>query len=352
IQAIAIDGSDRVFAATSPDGKVYEIGGGKPSVFFEPKAKYIWAMAFHGDNLFVATGAPGQIFRVTPDGKSSLFFKTEETHARSLAIDSEGNLLVGTDPGGLVIRVSPSGQGFVLYQTPKSEVAALAVAPNGDIYAAALGAKGSAPVTPLSPSAIAIVPSPSPTVPGAAVRAETAFPPVSHIAAASAGGSEIFRIERDGSTRRVWSDGQALVYAMAFDASGHALLGTGNRGIIYRIDSPLLSTRLTDLAPTQVTAFCSSPDGPLYAITGNVGTVFRIGPGIASEGTFESDTLDSGWFSRWGRLSLNRGASGASIWTRSGNLDRPQQNWSEWQPVSIADGSGVVASPAARFLQY
>ena len=57
---------DRVYAGTSPDGKVYRISaGGKPEVFFDPKAKYIWAMAFdsHGD-LFVATGDRGEIYRV------------------------------------------------------------------------------------------------------------------------------------------------------------------------------------------------------------------------------------------------------------------------------------------------
>lgn len=352
IQAIAIDKADRVFAATSPDGKVYEIGaGGKPVVFFEPKAKYIWALAFHGKDLFVATGDPGQIFRVTPDGKSSLFFNTEETHARSLAVDADGNLLVGTDPGGLVIRVSPSGHGFVVYQTPKSEVAALAVAPNGDVYAAALGSKVTAPA-PSAPAMVPITPSQSPVVAPAAVHAAPAFPAASHIAAAMAGGSEVYRIERDGSTRRVWSDSQALVYAIAFDTSGSAVLGTGNRGILYRIDSPVLSTRLTDLAPTQVTAFCPAPGGSIYAITGNVGKLYRIGPDLAAEGTFESDTLDAGWFSRWGRLSLKPVAAGLSVSTRSGNLDRPQQNWSEWQPVSLTAGSGVVASPPARFLQY
>ena len=46
VQAIAIDAKDRVYAATSPDGKVYRIAGGKPEVFFDPKTKYIWALEF------------------------------------------------------------------------------------------------------------------------------------------------------------------------------------------------------------------------------------------------------------------------------------------------------------------
>ena len=62
-----------LYAATSPDGKVYRItSAGKPEVFYDPKAKYIWAMAFDSKgNLFVATGDGGEIHRVTPDGKGA-----------------------------------------------------------------------------------------------------------------------------------------------------------------------------------------------------------------------------------------------------------------------------------------
>jgi len=76
-------------------------------VFYDPKSKYIWALAFDrkGD-LLVATGDPGEIHRVAPDGKGRAFFKSDETHVRSMTIDAGGNAIVGTDPGGLVVRVS------------------------------------------------------------------------------------------------------------------------------------------------------------------------------------------------------------------------------------------------------
>src|SRR5262249_37106550 len=48
VQAIAIDRQDRVYAATSPDGQVYRVdaSSGKAEVFYDPKTKYIWALAF------------------------------------------------------------------------------------------------------------------------------------------------------------------------------------------------------------------------------------------------------------------------------------------------------------------
>jgi hypothetical protein len=352
IQAIAIDKQDRVYAATSPDGKVFRVdASGKVDVFYDPKTKYIWALAFSkSGDLFVATGDQGEIHRVTPSGSGSVFFKTEETHARSLAVDARDNLIAGTDPSGLILRITPSGQGFVLYQAPKREITAVGVAPDGTIYAAGVGNK-QAPAPPPAPAPVP-TPSPAPAT-GANVTlqpaARPAAPPATAAPATIAGGSEIYRIQTDGYTRRVWSNGQDIVYAIAFDKSGHALAGTGNHGAIYRIDSDHTYTRLLNVAPTQVTNFCSAPDGRVFAVTGNIGKIVAIGPELESSGVFESDVLDAGAFSYWGRFSTE-GKNNKSIAfeTRSGNLNRPQKNWSEWAKLN----DGRVASPSARFLQY
>jgi hypothetical protein len=79
--------------------------------------------------------------------------------------------------------------------------------------------------------------------------------------------------------------------------------------------------------------------------------VYQIGPAIEKQGTLESEPLDVAFFSYWGRVrhksDLNGGA--VRVETRSGNLDRPQENWSPWAPL---DAASRVASPSARFLQY
>ncbi len=356
IQAIAIDGHDNVFAATSPEGKVYRLApGGKSSVFFDPQARYIWALSFAAkdDALYVATGDPGRIFRVTPDGKSSVYFKTDETNVRSLAFEARGSLIAGTEPGGLVLRVTPSADkstatGFVLYQTAKTEVSSVSIGPDGSIYAAAVGTRGSSVPAPLpSPStSTPVTPVPSASTPGRPAS------PAQHLPPTIAGGSEVYRIAPDGSPLRIWTDPQAVVYSIAFDSSGKPLLGTGNRGNLYRVDSPILSTLVTGLAPTQITALVPGPSGSLFAVTGNIGRVYRIGPGLAAHGTFESDAYDAGSFSYWGNVSLRPAPSAVSLETRSGNLDRPQQNWSDWKAVPFSGDTGRSSSPPARFLQY
>jgi hypothetical protein len=360
IQAIAVDRRDRVFVATAPDGKVYRVdAGGKFDVFYDPKAKYIWALAFNSrGDLFVATGDGGEIHRVTQDGKGSVFFRTEETHARSLAVDAKDNVIVGTEPGGLILRISPSGEGFVVYQAAKREVTTVAVDAAGVIYAAAVGNKSGGTS---SPGSLSI---PTPAVPpaqmsgagggagaGRANAVQLQPSPLSPAPSAPqsvGGGSEVYRIGIDNYPQRIWTHATDIVYALGFDAQKRPILGTGNKGNIYRIDSDLVSTLLINAAPTQVTAFAAGPNGRLFAATGNVGKVYQVGPELQKAGTFESDALDAQYFSYWGRVRF-KGVGGVRIETRTGNLDRPQKNWSAWAPL---DQAARIASPSARFLQY
>jgi hypothetical protein len=168
------------------------------------------------------------------------------------------------------------------------------------------------------------------------------------------GGSEVYRIEPNGNPRRVWSHAQDVVYAIAFDNSGHALLGAGNKGNVYRIESPTVSTAMLILPASQITAFQAGRDGHLYAATGNVGKVYQIGPDLEREGTIESDVFDSSMYSLWGRLSFAGKLNGGTVAvvTRSGNLDQPQKNWSPWSAAITTPKGGRIGSPAARFVQW
>jgi hypothetical protein len=158
----------------------------------------------------------------------------------------------------------------------------------------------------------------------------------------------------------VWSNSQDIVYAISFDQSGQTLLGTGNRGKIYRLDSDALSTLLVDASPTQVTGFGRGARGELYVVTGNIGRVYRLGAAFEKSGSFESDVLDAGAFTYWGRIGY-RGTGNIRVLTRSGNLNRPENNWSAWEPLQSDAGASVICescgggrttSPSARFLQY
>ncbi|MDE3198320.1 MAG: hypothetical protein KGN84_18370, partial [Acidobacteriota bacterium] len=290
-----------------------------------------------------------------------MFFRTDETHIRSIAFDRKGNLIAGTEPGGLVIRITPKGEGFVVYQMAKREVTAIAAGPKNEIYAAAVGTKSALKPVLMTPPA---PPQPPPAVvtsgstTAIAITPEVASAPVPGArpmpAATVPGGSDVFVIPESDEPSKVWSSAQDVVYALAFDASGRLLIGAGNRGTLYRVDDRSLYQTLVSFPVEQVTNLLAEKDGTIYAATGNIGKVFRVGPGLETEGTIESDVFDSGGFTRWGRIEAGGTLNGGSIAlaARSGNLDRPQNNWSAWSPAVGGIEGGPAGAPAARFLQF
>src|SRR3954447_13344049 len=357
IHALAVDAQDRLYAAVLPDAKVYRIdSSGKPQLFFDPKAKYVWAMHFdHSGNLFLATGEAGIIYRVGPDGKGEKFFDSEETHVRSMAMDGSGNLMVGTEPSGLVLRVSPKGQSFVLYETGKREVTAVAEH-DGLIYVAAVGNKA-APATVTGPPPV--LPSTPPPANAAGTPRSGAAPPslppsVGSLSASISGGSEVYRIAKDGYAERIWSSPTDVAYAISFDVAGKPLIGTGNKGIIYRIDSDQLSTQLLNMPPTQITAFLSGKDGVTYITTGNVGNLYSLTNSFETTGSLTSEVLDTHDFAYWGKAHLTSTPNGGTVLleARSGNLNNPGNNWSPWAKVNVPKEGGQIEAPPARFLQY
>jgi len=401
VQALVVDSSGVIYAATSPDGKVYRVGRGGASanapgssanameanttvqeaakatagettrlplevdssygatVFFDPKTKYIWALALDRQGqLYVGTGDRGEIFRVDRAGKGTLFFKSDEAQIRALDFDNSGNLIAGTDGSGLVYRISPEGEGFVLYSAPKKEITALAVDTEGNIYAAGAGEKRG-PGVPPPPGPI--VPVPVPVTPGpvtvvgpqggssGAAASPPGFTALPYPNVTNVGGSDVYRISADGSPKTIWSSREDLVYALAFAHAGRLLAGTGNRGKIY----VLQGNQYTDLAKAsanQVTAFARAPKGGLYAATSNLGKIFLLGPNLVTEGSYESDVFDAKNFSKWGRVEV-RGEGSFDFFARSGNVDNPDRNWSPWRPINL-DNELPIDAPAARFIQW
>jgi sugar lactone lactonase YvrE len=391
VQALKTGPGGTIFAATAPDGKVYKLehqSAGKSkaaktesnssaasekdskpaadpswssSIYFEPGTKYIWDLALDkAGNLYVATGDHGEIYRVTAKGEHSVFFKSDETHIRVLAFDAQDNLIAGSDGSGLIYRISPAGEGFVLYSAPKKEITALALDRSGNIYAAAVGEKrgGSSSAAPtaalLNVGANSPLGGSSPQAPGMTITPTPSSPPTGgpfpFPGGAVSSGSDIYRIAPDGSPAKLWTSHDDIVYALAFDSQGRLLAGTGNRGHMFAITGLDDFSDLLKAPASQVTAFANAPGGGLYAATSNLGKVFLLGPGPDSQGTYQSDVFDAKLFSRWGRAEF-RGAGNVELYARSGNVDNPDRNWSEWKKIDLAKDA-ETGIPPARYAQW
>ncbi len=389
VQTIEVAPGGMIYAATAPDGKVYRIerkskeksespkadsksdkeapkDPAKPALdsswssseYFAPATKYIWDLALDkAGNLYVATGDHGEIYKVTPKGEHSLFFKSDDTHIRVLALDAKGNVIAGTDGSGLVYRISPVGEGFVLYSATKKEITALALDRDGNIYAAGVGEKRAGAVSsPVGTSPLTTGTSPVSTgfqAPGMTLTMTPTNPqagPFPFPGGGASGGSDVYRIAPDGSPSRIWTSHEDIVYALAFDSHGKLLAGTGNRGHVFAIEAQDEFSDLLKAPASQITGFAKAPGGGLYAASSNLGKIFVLGPGPQSEGSYESDVFDAKVFSRWGRAEF-RGSGNVELLVRTGNVDNPDRNWSPWKQVSLGKES-QMAVPAARYAQW
>jgi hypothetical protein len=369
VHALAFAPGGGLYAATSPDGKIYKIDAlGRSSVLFDPPDKYIWGLVVdRAGTVFAATGDKGVVYKITPDGKGSAFYQTKTTHAISMAIESDGHLLVGTESPGRLFRLDATGKPFVLLDSPYNEIHTLRLDPKGVIYAAAVsraagGAGGTTtpsspePATPVTATvsvsteitAIAIV-----DTPATGTGASTSGPDRPN-AGPSAGG--VYRITPDGAWDLIWSSREDSPYDIAFEADGTVLIGTGNKGKIYRLaGDPLQPTLLTRSTAQQVTTLLRDSEGRVAFTTSNPGKVFRLSATRSERGTYTSDVRDAQTIATWGAIRWQAQVPAGTrleVSTHSGNTRTPDETWSDWTPAYAAQEGSPITSPRARYLQW
>ena len=331
----------------------------------------------------MATGDKGQIFAVTPPGQGKIFYSTDETHIRALALDGKGHLLAGTEPGGRILRITLPGTGasrsqakaagepeaFVLYETARKEVTAILVDAAGNVYASAIGEKQrvapgmSVPQVQGMPGQVIVSSGIIVSATAGAMGGQQqpgAFVPFPQVNT-----SAVYRLGSDGAPEELWSSREELVYAMGFSADGKLLLGTGNNGAVIEAESAGVFSNVTKTGSSQVTGIARAAGGKLFLCTANPGKIVTLGPEREVEGSYESQAFDARLFSEWGRLDW-WGAGAAEqgpathaggkprveFYVRSGNTSAPSKEWSAWLGPYTAPGGEKAQCPAARFVQW
>src|SRR5690348_16171609 len=67
---------------------------------------YIWAIAADAQgNVYAATGAPGRVYRITPQGQQSVIFQPQELQVQALLVDAKGVVYAATSPDGKVYKI-------------------------------------------------------------------------------------------------------------------------------------------------------------------------------------------------------------------------------------------------------
>lgn len=366
VHALALANDGDIYVATSPDGQIYKVGlNGSIEKFFDPDDKYIWSLIVDTDgNLFAGTGESGIIYKIKPNGEGSIFYKTKTAHVTTLAFDFDKNLLAGSDSPGQVFRIDDEGKAFILLHTPFVEIHALNVTSEGTIYATAVSKRhvsGQSSQT-IAAQTRAPIASVSTEITGMAVgeMSSTLSSNIPNARGALQSKGAVYRIFPDGLWDTLWETKEDVPYDLILDNEDRLIVGTGNTGKIFQINTePRTSFLLGKAAAKQITRFVNGADGTYYA-TANPGKIFKLSSSSSMQGTYDSVIKDAGTVATWGTLRWNGNQpSGSDIvfYTRSGNTAIADDTWSDWIP-SQSTGENTtgkeqqIQSPKSRYLQW
>ena len=189
---------------------------------FNTEQAYVWCAAIDSaGNVYLGTGHDGKIFRVTPDGKGTLFYKVSELDVTALAVTGDGAVYAATSPDGKVYRLSGEGKAEVYFDPSDKYIWSLAVMNDGSL---AVGTGDSGKLY--------------------RVRAAGAKPEASLLI----------------------STNQTHVMSLAVNKQGDLIAGTDPGGLVLRISPDGKAFGLYDASLREIHALAAAPDGSVYAL--------------------------------------------------------------------------------------
>src|SRR6185436_19496203 len=189
---------------------------------FNTEQAYVWSSALDGaGNAFVGTGHDGKIFRVTPDGKGTLLYKTSELDVTALAIARDGALLAATSPDGKVYRITADGKAETYFDPTDKYIWSLAVLNDGAL------------------------------------------------AVGSGDAGKLYRVSGAGAnpeTSLLIKTNQTHVISLAVSKQGDLIAGTDPAGLVLRISADGKAFGLYDAPLREIHALAPADDGSVYAL--------------------------------------------------------------------------------------
>jgi hypothetical protein len=353
-----------LYAATSPNGKVYRVdpNDGKATVFYDPKQAYIWALQLtdNGD-LLVATGVEGKLFRVTPKGEGKLLFTAPENHVRSLALKKDGTILAGGSGKGRIYEVRADGAAHALYDSALTEISTIYVDDKGIGWAA--GVANTLPTSaPAKPAKSGQTTTTAQSSAGsteqkkegeATVTVEPSFSfEDSSAATPQTGSGELYKINPDGFVEIARKFDREMVYAISGGPNGSILLSTGPQGRLYSFKDG--DVALIANVPEKQIVSIANDNGTTLITTTNSGAVYRMESTPSAKAEFRSASKDIERFSHFGHYRIEGSGIGdghLAIAFRSGNTRTPDATWSNWSAASSTP-EGSIDAPAGRYVQW
>src|SRR5437763_690538 len=198
-------------------------------VLYTSPSTFIWSIAADKDGtVYTATGAPARVYRITPDGKSTIVFEPKELQAQSVVIGKDGAIYVATSPDGKVYRLTRN--------TAKS-AGVTAAEFTSEVF--------------FDPKTKYIW--------------DQAFDAEGRLYLATGDRGEIYRVEKNGQGAVFFKSDEAHIRVLAFDAHGNLIAGSDGSGLIYRITPSGEGFVLYSAPKKEITALAVDNSGNIFA---------------------------------------------------------------------------------------
>ena len=373
IWCLAEDSKGNIYAGTGNQGKIYRISpDGQSSLFYDSPEVSILSLAIDtNDNIYAGTAPDGLIYKFSQEGVPPItLLSSEEKYVFAMTFDEGGNLYAATGTNGKIYKITPEGENSVLFDSEETTIICL-LYHQGALYAGSEGkgviyritADGAVSVVHQTgqKEVRTLVVNPQGTIYAGTVTTSPPKPGAQPSGPPPPGAppdekkSQLYQIRPDGVVSMIWTAPVPLILSMVVEADNQLLIGTGDEGKIYRVNADGDFMSLGKCDASQILAMHRSSNGKLTLGTGNPGKFFDLKFEHNASGTLESAPHDTRLISRWGKLSwegLTPEGTSISFATRTGNTAKPDNTWSDWSSaLSIPEGSQIT-SPTARYIQW
>jgi hypothetical protein len=335
---VAKDNGD-VYAATSPEGKIYKIKNGdkdkKGSQFFNPSEKFIWDLKEDiTGNLICAVGGSGGVYRIDKSGNGAKIFTPEDTHIISLYITRSNSILAGSGDRGILYRID-NRKAKVLFDSPFEEIHGICEDKDGNIYFSATRSTSSHGQRKKT----------HPVMESSKKEPRKKPEPLEK--------SILYRINTNGIVENVWTSKTEYIYAVHYDKKNDSvIIATGNSGRVYRINKDTSYAIIYESDSAQAYKIAAQKNG--FALIGNnTSSIIKIQDTLNNKGTYYSEIYDLQIQSRLGRLyweAQTPAQTNVQLFVRTGNSNVPDSTWTQWSaPFSDKENSPLNISNTRYF---
>ncbi len=352
VTSLAIDSKDNLYACANPGNTIIKVKPNGSSKFLARiKEKYIWKLKIDSrNNLYAATGSPASIYQIKPDASLKTIYKSkEESHFLALSITPGGDVVFGSEGKGIVYKWDRTSKKVkVLYDTYENEIKDILTDPKGNIYFATASKIPKRPPRTFNYMDTFIRYGSAKVNRSKLIKSSKKLPLK----------NSIYKIPVGGEITKLFTRDNTTFLSLAMDEKGRLYAGTGDEGVIYKVNGVNDASIFLDTKELQALSLLISHNGKLIASTGNVGKVLEIGLKSKNEGTYLSRVFDAKGQALWGNISWDMkhvnyvSLTSIQVFTRSGNTSHPDKTWTPWSENHSANRGEVIKSPAAQYIQY